>query len=91
MSKVVGNVVTQELFQYYEEYSKLYLGQMRGQKARSAIDAVIIQVHTVQENWEEKKLASAFCMDIKGAFDNILKEPLLTRMIQLRVDGDLIS
>ena len=67
IGKVVEKVVAKELSQYCEDYSKLLPGQMGGRKERSAIDAVAILVHTVQEKWEEKKLAAAAFMDVKGA------------------------
>ena len=91
MGKVVEKVVAQELSQYCEDYSKLHAGQMGGRKERSAIDAVAILVHTVQEKWEEKKLAAALFMDVKGAFDHVSKGQLLTRMIELGIDGDLVT
>ena len=91
MNKVVENVVAQELSRYCEEYSKLYSGQMGGRKERSAIDAVTTLVHTVQEKWEEKKLAAVFFMDVKGAFDCVSKGQLLMRMIELGVDGNLVT
>ena len=72
MGKVVEKEVTQELSHYYEDYSKLHSGQMGGQKERSAIDAVTILIYTVQEKWKEKKLAAAFFIDIKRAFDHVL-------------------
>ncbi len=91
MGKVVEKVVAQELSQYCEKYSKLHPGQMGGRKERSAIDAVATLIHTVQEKWEEKKLAAALFMDVKGAFDHVSKGKLLTQMIEFRVDGDLVT
>ena len=41
--------MAQELFQYCEEYSKLYPGQIKGREKRLAIDAVATQVHTIQK------------------------------------------
>ena len=64
---------------------------MGGRRERSAIDAVATLVHTVQEKWEEKKLAAALFMDLKGAFDHVSKGQLLSRMIELGVDGDLVT
>ena len=89
--KVVEKVMAQELSRYCEEYSKLYPGQMGGRKERSAIDAVATLVYTVQEKWEEKKLAAALFMDVKGAFDHVSKGQLLTQMIELGVDGNLVT
>ena len=64
---------------------------MGSRNERSAIDAVAILVHTVQERWEEKKLAAALFMDFKGAFDHVSKAPLSARMIELGIDGNLVS
>ena len=91
IGKVVEKVVAKELSQFCEDYSKLNFGQMGGRKERSAIDAVATLVHTVQEKWEEKKLAAALFMDVKGAFDHVSKGQLLTRMIELGIDGDLVT
>ena len=44
---------------------------MGARKKRSAIDAMAMLVHIVQEKWSEKKLAGALFIDIKGAFDHI--------------------
>ena len=94
MSKVVKKFVAQELSQYCGEFSKLYPGQMGDRKKRSAIDAVatlVYTVHTVQEKWEEKKLAAALFMNIKGAFDYVSKGQLLSWMIELGIDGDFVT
>ncbi len=91
IGKVVEKVVAKELSQYCEIFSKLHPGKMGGQKKRSAIDVVATLVHTVQEKWEEKKLAAALFMDVKGAFDHVSKGQLLTRMIELGIDGDLMT
>lgn len=62
MSKVTEKFVAQELSLYCEEHSKLHPGQMG----------------SWEERWEEKKLAVALFMDIKGVFDHVSKEQLLT-------------
>lgn len=54
LGKVVGKVVAEQLVLYYEVYFKLDLGQTGAQKERSAINAVSVLVHTVQESWEKK-------------------------------------
>ena len=64
---------------------------MGGQKNRLAIDVVAMLVHMVQGKWEHKKLAVALFMDVKGAFNHVLKSQLLRRMVELRIDGDLVS
>ena len=91
IGKVVEKVVAKVLSHYCEDYSKLHPGQMGGRKERSAIDAVATLVHVVQEKWEEKKLAAALFMDVKGAFDHVSKGQLLTQMVELGIDGDLVT
>lgn len=88
MGKVVEKAVAEQPSQHCEKHSKLHPGQMGGRKERSAIDAVAMLVHAVQERWEEKKLAAALFMDVKGAFDHVSRGQLLTRMIELGIDGD---
>lgn len=82
MGKLIEKVVVEQLSQYCEDYSKLHPGQMGGRKKRSAIDAVAILVHTVQKAWEEKKLAAALLMDVKGAFDHVSKGQLIVRIVE---------
>ena len=91
IGKVVEKVVAEKLSHYCEDYSKLYPGQMGGRKERSAIDAVATLVYVVQESWEEKKEVAALFMDVKGAFDHVSKEHLLTQMVELGIDGDLVT
>ena len=52
-----------------------YLGCRNGADGAGGgtIDAVATLIHTVQEKWEEKKLAAALFMDLKGAFDHVSK------------------
>ena len=66
MGKIVEKVVAGQLSHYCEKFSKLHPGQMGARKERCAIDAVAALVHKVQECWEEKKVAAALFMDVKG-------------------------
>lgn len=45
--------MVEELFHYYENYSKLHPGQIRGRKERSAIQIVASLIHMIQEKWQE--------------------------------------
>ncbi len=91
IGKVVEKVVAKELSHYCEDYSKLHLGQMGDWRERSAIDVVATLIHIVQEKWEEKKLAATIFMDVKGAFDHVSKGQLLTQIIELGVDANLVT
>ena len=91
MGKVVEKVVAEQLSHYCEKHFNLHPGQMDGRKERSVIDAVATLAHTVQERWAEKKVAAALFMDVKGAFDHVSRWQLLARMIELGIDGDLVT
>lgn len=47
MSKVVKKVVAKVLSQYWDDYSKLHIGQIKKLKERLASDVVAILVHIV--------------------------------------------
>lgn len=48
-------------------------------------------VHTIQEKWKEKKQAPVLFMDVKGAFDNVLKEQLFNQIIELKINDELVA
>lgn len=79
-----------ELSQYCEDYSKLYPGQIKGQKNISAIDIVAMLIHAVQKKQEQKKLARAFFIDVKRTFDHFSKNQLFRQIVKLGIDCDLI-
>lgn len=64
---------------------------MGTRKERSAINTISVLVHkTIQESWEEKKLAGALFMDVKDAFNHVSRSQLLRQMIELGIDGNLV-
>lgn len=48
-------------------------------------------VYKVQECWKEKIIAAALFMDVKKAFDHILKGQLIVKISKIGVDKDLIK
>ena len=90
MGKVLEKVIAEQLSQFCESFCKLHMGQMGARKERCAIDAVALLVQRVEEIWAEKKLAAALFMDVKGAFDHVARNQLISRMVELDIDGDLI-
>lgn len=64
---------------------------MGAQKKRFAIDAIASLVHKIEQVWQEKKLAAALFLDVKkGAYDYAVRNQLISRMLDLEIDGDLI-
>lgn len=48
-------------------------------------------VYAVQEKWQQKKLAAALFMDIKGASDHVSKDQLFGQMVELEIDDNLVT
>ena len=90
LGKVVEKFVAEQLSQFCEAKEKLHKGQMRGRKNCSAIDVAALIIHKVYKTWEEKQVAGALLMDVKGAFDHVSRAKLAQRMANLGIDNDLI-
>ena len=66
-------------------------GQMGARKHRSAINAAALLIQKVQEVWQNRKIAGALFMDVKGAFDHVSRAQLAQRMSDLGIDDDVIG
>lgn len=88
---MVEKVIAKKLSPYCEDYSKLYAGQIRVWKNKSAIDAIVTPVYTIEEKLEKKKLATALFIDVKGVFDYVSKSWLFTCIIELGINNDLMN
>lgn len=64
---------------------------MRARKNRCAIDVAAIMVENVHRSWDQKKVAGALFMNVKGAFDYVSKMKLAQWMRELKIDNDLID
>ena len=91
LDKVVKKLVAGQLSQFCEEYGKLHKRQMGARKQQSAIDAAAILVQQVHEIWENKKIAGALLIDVKGAFNHVSQAKLAQRMSELGIENDLIG
>lgn len=91
LGKVVEKLVTNQLSQFCEDFGKLHKDQMGARKRQSAIDVAAILVQQVDNSWENKKIAGALLMDVKGAFDHVSRAELVKKIIELGIDDDLIG
>ena len=91
LSKVVEKLVAEQLAQFCEANEKLHKGQMGARKNRLAIDATAILVQKVQDIWTDRQRAETLLMDVKGAFDHVLRAKLAQRMADLGIDDNLIG
>jgi len=89
LGKVVEKIAAEVISTYCEAAGVLHPGQMGSRKRRSAIDAVACLIQTVHEAWNQKLLAAALFMDVKGAFDHLDPTRLIRRMREIGIDDDL--
>jgi Reverse transcriptase (RNA-dependent DNA polymerase) len=88
---VAEKVAATAIANFYKAKELLYKGQFGCRKQRSAIDAVAKLIYTIEKAWSQKKLLGALFMDVKGAFDYVVKERLLQRMTELEIPQFLIK
>ena len=60
-------------------------------KNKSVVNIVVLLIYEVQSRWKKGEKAAVLFMDVKGAFDYVFKKKLAKRIINLRLDGDLIG
>jgi hypothetical protein len=91
LGKVVEKVAATALSRLCEEKELLHPGQFGYRKQRSAIDAVAKLIYTTEKAWGKKKHLEALFLDVKGAFNYIAKNRLLSRMKELNIPSYLIK
>ena len=69
----------------------LYYDQIGGRKGRSAIDTVLSLIHDIQMAKNAGNKTSILFIDIKGAFDHVLKNQMLRICIRLGLPRNLIQ
>ena len=48
-------------------------------------------IQKIQAVWQNRKIAGALFMDVKGAFDHVFRVQLAQKMYELGIDDDLIG
>jgi hypothetical protein len=74
---VAEKVAITAIVNFCETNELLYKGQFGCRKQRSAIDAVVKLIYIIEKAWSQKKLLGALFMNVKSAFDYVVKERLL--------------
>ena len=64
---------------------------MGGRKFRSAVDAVMNLTHDIQHAFNKKKVTSCLLLNVKGAFNYVLKNQLLQNFHNLNLSKILIQ
>lgn len=91
LEKLVEKIVATALSNFYKEKKLLHKGQFGYRKQRNAIDAVAKLILITENAWNSKQQLEALFMDFKGAFDCVIKQQLLQRLIKLKTPGFLVK
>ncbi len=90
MGKIAEKIMATRLSYLAETTDLLYDDQIGGRQNKSAIDAVLSLVHDVQLAKQEKLVTSALFLDIKGAFDHVSANKLISICQKLGLPKNLI-
>ena len=52
---------------------------------------MILLIHEVQNRWKKGEKTAILFIDVKNAFDHVSKKKLAERIINLRLDEDLVG
>jgi hypothetical protein len=91
LGKLVEEVAATLIADTVEENGALHLGQFGGRCGRSAADAAATLVAAVETVWENKRIAAALMMDVKGAFPTVNRTCLLAKMRDSNIDENLVA
>ena len=90
LGKVVEKLVADLITDFAESQGLFHRGQFGGRRQRSAVDAVACLIGEIESAWSEGKLGACLFMDIKGAFDHVVRGKLIGGLRDTGMDGDLI-
>jgi hypothetical protein len=91
LGKVSERILAQRLSYLAETTSLLHPTQIGGRLKKSAIDATLLLSQEVELNKSLGKKTTTLFLDVKGAFDYVLKNQLLTKLKDLRLPTSLIA
>ena len=90
LDKIAKKMIANRLAYWTQKSDLLDENQMNDRKNRSAIDIVMLLTHDIQKVFEKKEILSWVLLDVKEAFDHVLKTQLLNVMRQLKLSSQII-
>jgi hypothetical protein len=91
LGKVSERILAQQLAYLAETSGLLYNSQIGGRLKKSVIDAALFLTNEVEANKRLKHKTTTLFLDVKGAFDHVSKNKLLSTLKKLRLLFSLIS
>jgi len=91
MGKLVEKTAAHLIADQLERSQSLHEGQYGCRRRRSCVDTVAVLISDAERAWSRKRIAGALLMDVKSAFNNVSRGHLIGRLMELGVEGDLVS
>jgi hypothetical protein len=91
IGKCSERIIADGISAQLEANGGLHRGQFGRRKQPSAVDAVAYGMNRTHIAWNNGQIAGLLLMDVKGAFDRVNHRRLLTTMVAMKLDGDLIE
>ena len=91
LGKVSERVLAQRLGYLAETSTLLHPTQIGGRLKKSAIDAALLLTNEIELNRVANRKTTALFLDIKGAFDHVAQNQLITILQKLRLPCSIIA
>lgn len=91
LGKISERILAKRLSYLAETTPLLHPTQIGGRQKKSAIDTVLLLTSKIEENKRKGLRTSTLLLDIKGAFDHVSKNQLLSIIAKLRLPTSLLS
>ena len=91
LGKVSERILAQRLGFLAETSTLLHPSQMGGRLKKSAIDTALLLSNEIELNRLAKKKTTVLFLDVKGAFDHVAKNQLITILQKLRLPCSIIA
>lgn len=89
--KLFERIVQKRLEHHVEYVDGIPMNQFGFRRGRSTTDCVSVFVADVTRGFVNREHTFALAVDLKGAFSNILPQPIHNRLIELRVPGRIVN
>lgn len=91
LGKILERITAKRLSYLVETTHLLDPSQIGGRLKKSAIDAALLLANKVEENRRVKRKTLVVFLDVKGAFDHVAQEQLLTIMAKIGLPLNLLA
>lgn len=89
--KTMERMVKNRLYRWLEKEHILPNSQHGFRNDRSCIDNLAILISDINLEWYERRDTCAVFLDIKGAFDNVLGDILIEKLIKIKVPIPMVK